>query len=125
MRSPIHGRAEGREKGAACILDALSARNAAADLHQGNHADTSYGTSLYTRVHVRIKMGEVRIDSSMEPLSIRLRALSRGVRAKITTGKLGGCLRETGPGICQVEEEQAGISDDGAGMDAGKAGDRV
>lgn len=28
------------------ILDALSARNAATDLHQGNHDDTSYGKSL-------------------------------------------------------------------------------
>lgn len=27
-------------------------RNAATDLHQGNHDDTSYGKSLYTRVHV-------------------------------------------------------------------------
>lgn len=31
------------------ILDALSGRNAATDLHQGNHDDTSYdGKSLYT-----------------------------------------------------------------------------
>lgn len=69
MRSLIHGGENGGEKGeSVCvyiymyiysvyifvyilyfciyILDALSARNAATDLHQGNHDDTSYGKSL-------------------------------------------------------------------------------
>lgn len=120
MRSPIHthtARGERTEKRDPYILDALSARNAATDLHQGNHDDTSYGKSLYTRAHsTRIResrrvWGYIQrfID---EPLCIPPSSslFLVGVRAKITAGKLGICLRYTGLlDICQEEEPAPGF----------------
>lgn len=58
MRSLIHRGEKGRIRTYIYILDALSGRNAATDLHQGNHDDTSYEKLIRT--------GETRIYRDLD-----------------------------------------------------------